>query len=141
MSRRTERVGATMREELASLFQRSMPEYLDGMITIVSVKVTADLSLAKVYVSIFRSKTEPSILIKRLNANQPELRTELAHRVRMKRIPELRFYLDDTLAEAERIEKLLQNVREEDEKRNAAYNTNPQNQDDESDDDREAGRI
>ena len=129
MSRRTERVGATMREELATIFQRHQPEYLDGMITIVSVKVTADLSLAKVYVSIFRSETDPQILIKRLNANQPELRTELAHRIRMKRIPELRFYLDDTLQEAERIEKLLQSVREEDEKRNATYGTNSQNED------------
>lgn len=106
-----------LRQELAQQFQRQLPEYLDGMVTITAVRVSADLSIAKVYVSIFNSKTAPDILIKRLNSNQTELRTQVAHAIRLRKMPALRFYRDDTLDTAERIEKLLQEVKEDDEER------------------------
>lgn len=121
-----------LRQELAESFQRQLPDYLDGMVTITSVKVSADLSVAKVYVSLYHTKTPPDILIKRLQTHQTELRTMLAHAVRLRKMPELRFYLDDTLDAADRIEKLLNEVREEDEQRRAErgeygdYNENDQ---------------
>jgi len=103
-----------LRQELAKHFQRQLPDYLDGMVTVTAVRVSADLSIAKVYVSIYNGKTDPAILIKRLNANQTELRTMMAREIRLRKMPELRFYLDDTLDTAERIERLLQEVREKD---------------------------
>jgi len=106
-----------LRETLSAQFQRSMPEYLDGMITVVSVKMSPDLRIAKVYVSIYRSTTDPEILIKRMNSHTAEIRKGLASNVSMRFIPELRFYRDDTLDAAERIDQLLQSVRNEDEKR------------------------
>lgn len=111
MSVRTEKVGALVREALATHFQRHMPNYLDGMITIASVKMSPDLRIAKVYVSIYRSKTDPDILIKRLNTHMPEVRMQLAELVQMRFSPELRFYRDDTLDAAERIDSLLKSVR------------------------------
>ncbi|HVZ40188.1 MAG TPA: 30S ribosome-binding factor RbfA [Candidatus Kapabacteria bacterium] len=117
MSVRTERVGAMLREALSTMFQRHLPEYLDGMITIVSVKMSPDLRIAKVYASIFRSTTDPDTLIKRMNTHAPELRHDLASRVTMRFIPELRFYRDDTLDAAEHIDKLLRQVRRDDEAR------------------------
>ncbi len=138
MSIRTERVGAVLRQELAENFQRQLPDYLDGMVTITSVKVSADLSVAKVYVSLFHTKTNPSILIKRLNAHQTELRTMLARNVQLRKMPELRFYLDDTLDTAARIEKLLDDVREEDERRRSErgeYTENNPNDNDRSEPD------
>lgn len=117
MSVRTERVGAMVREALGTQFQRSMPEYLDGLITVASVKMSPDLRIAKVYVSIYRSTTKPEILIKRLNTHAPEIRKRLGDDVEMKHLPELRFFLDDTLDTVERIDKLLRSVREEDEAR------------------------
>ena len=100
------------------MFQRRPPEYLDGMITVVSVKMSPDLRIAKVYVSIYRSTTDPAILIKRLNTHAPEIRRELGNHVSQLRfLPELRFYRDDTLDAAERIDKLLQEVRRDDEAR------------------------
>jgi ribosome-binding factor A len=115
MSVRPERVGAMLREALSNQFQRSMPEYLDGMITVVSVKMTSDLRIAKIYVSIYRSQTDPELLIKRMNTHTAEIRKELASHVSMRFMPELRFYRDDTLDAAERIDKLLEAVRKEDE--------------------------
>ena len=120
MSIRTERVGATIREELAKYLQRSAPDYLDGMVTVTSVRVSSDLSIAKVYVSIWKSTTKPEILIKRLNENQVEIRTHLARALQMRKTPELRFYRDDTLDTAESMEKLIREVRAEDERRAAA---------------------
>lgn len=87
------------------------------MITVTAVRVSADLSIAKIYISIFHSKTDPDILIKRLNGHQSEIRTMLAHDIRLRKMPELRFYRDDTLDTAEHIEKLLEDVRQEDERR------------------------
>ena len=104
-----------LREALSHQFQRSMPEYLDGMVTVVSVKMTPDLRIAKVYVSIYRAQTDPDIQIKRLNSHTAEIRMELASQVSMRFMPELRFYRDDTLDAAERIDKLLEAVRREDE--------------------------
>ena len=120
MSIRTERVGAVLRQTLATHFQRQLPEYLDGMVTITAVRVSADLSIAKVYVSLFNSKTDPKILVKRLNAHQKEVRTLLAREVRLRKMPELRFFLDDTLDTAEHIDKLIAQVRAEDEERRSA---------------------
>lgn len=108
------------------------------MVTITSVKVSADLSVAKVYVSLFHTKTNSSILIKRLNAHQTELRTMLARNVQLRKMPELRFYLDDTLDTAARIEKLLDDVREEDERRRSErgeYTENNPNDNDRSEPD------
>jgi ribosome-binding factor A len=87
------------------------------MITIASVKMSPDLRIAKVYVSIYRSATTPDILIKRMNTHMPEIRKRLAGEVEMKYLPELRFYRDDTLDAAERIDELLRAVRHDDEAR------------------------
>lgn len=123
MSVRTERVGALIRDELSYLLQRSPPEYLDGMVTIVSVKMSPDLRIAKVYVSIYRSATDPDIQVKRMNTHAPELRRELASRINsMRFLPELRFYRDDTLDAVEHIDKLLDQVRRDDEARGLRRN-------------------
>lgn len=106
-----------LREALGAQFQRSMPEFLDGMITVVSVKMSPDLRIAKVYISIYRSTTDPEVLIKRLNTHTAEIRRELTNNVEMRYMPELRFYRDDTFDAAERIDQLLQAVRRDDEAR------------------------
>ena len=116
MSIRTERVAATIRQALGDYLSRGTPDYLDGMVTITSVKISADLSLAKVYVSIWKSKTTPEILVKRMNDNQGDYRSVLARALRMRKVPALRFFRDDTLDEAEQIDDLIKRVREEDDR-------------------------
>lgn len=117
MSVRTERVGAMVRDALSKQFQRNMPEYLDGLVTVVSVRMSTDLRIAKVYVSIYRSKTDPALQIKRLNIHTADIRHRLGDDVEMKHLPELRFFRDDTLDTVERIDQLLRTVREDDEAR------------------------
>ena len=71
--------------------------------------MTTDLSIAKVYVSIYPTR-EAKPLLKGMQAMQPQIRHELAQRTRhqMRRVPELLFYLDDSLDYIEAIEKSLE---------------------------------
>lgn len=95
------------------------------MITVVSVKMSPDLRIAKVYVSVYRSTTAPDILIKRLNAHTADIRKRLADDVEMRHMPELRFYRDETLDTAERIDRVLREARREDAARQAARGEAP----------------
>jgi len=81
------------------------------LITVIEVKATADLGLAKVYVSVLGSKDkEKSLLI--IEKYNKELRQELAREIgkRIRKIPELNFYLDNSMDNAERINSLLSNL-------------------------------
>lgn len=115
MSIRTERVSAEIQKALSAVFQRSLPDYLDGMVTVTSVKMSPDLGIARVYVSFFRSTTSPEMLVKRLNTHSRELRHELGRSVRLRVLPELRFFRDDTLDAVDQIQTLLRNAKAEDE--------------------------
>ena len=78
------------------------------MISVTKVSVTVDLSLAKVYLSIFPiAKAEE--LMKGISSNGPLIKHELAQRTKhqMRRMPELRFYLDDSLEYIDKIEHAL----------------------------------
>ena len=78
------------------------------IITVSKVYVTSDLSIARVYVSIFPPK-EAQALLKGIQAESSGIRHELARRTRhqLRRVPELLFFLDDSLDYIEKIEKSL----------------------------------
>jgi len=141
VSIRTERVAATVRQALAEHLTRSTPEYLDGMITITAVRISADLSVARVYVSIWNSRTSPEILVRRMNANQGDFRSVLARELHLRKVPELRFFRDDTLDEAEHIEDLIRKVREEDDRMARARGDLPEQNDPVDDRDNRPGEL
>jgi len=133
MSIRTERVSAEIQKALSSMLQRSLPDYLDGMVTVTSVKMSPDLGIARVYVSFFRSATTPDILVKRLNTHARELRYDLGQLVRLRVLPELRFFRDDTLDAVDQIQHVLRNAQAEDEELRRLRGELPPNSDDGSD--------
>lgn len=112
MSVRTEKVASVIQEALAMQFQRYKPDFIDGLISIASVKVSPDISVAKVYVSLFRTKTPAELVVKKLNSRSHEIRKKLAPEISMKIVPELRFYLDDTVNALEHIDNLLKELKE-----------------------------
>ena len=86
------------------------------MITISVVRVTGDLGIAKIYITTLPdSKLEETV--DRLNEGSWQIRKQLAARIRNKvrKMPELRFFVDDTFEEAARIEKLLDEVKKDEE--------------------------
>jgi ribosome-binding factor A len=108
-SQRQLRVGELIRHALADMLTRGDvhdPVLESHMVTIPEVAVTADLRLATVYVMPLGGKDAGPVL-EALDAHKKFLRGEVAHRINLKFAPDLRFRLDRSFDEAERIDKLL----------------------------------
>ncbi|MBM3936651.1 MAG: 30S ribosome-binding factor RbfA [Sphingomonadales bacterium] len=106
------KVSSLLQSELASVFRDKFRDLTaTNMVSITMVRVTADLSLARVYISVFGPSQSDSkeSTVNRLRQAKPAIRGELGHRIRnqMRVVPDLEFYLDDSLDYAEHIEKLL----------------------------------
>ncbi|MCL4112846.1 UNVERIFIED_CONTAM: hypothetical protein GTU68_005531 [Idotea baltica] len=95
---------------MADILQRAATDGgLKGiLISVTKVSVTTDLSIAKVYLSIFPVKSGAELL-KGIQSNQPLIKHELSQRTKhqLRRVPALQFYIDDSLDYIENIEKSL----------------------------------
>jgi ribosome-binding factor A len=85
------------------------------LVTVTEVKMTPDFSIAKVYFSVFNIEDKQTPIIA-MEANYARLRHALAKRIKsaVRRIPEIQFYLDDTLDEMYRVDALFEKLYEED---------------------------
>ncbi|MGB0166224.1 MAG: 30S ribosome-binding factor RbfA [Luteibaculum sp.] len=106
---RQNKVSALIKRELAQIFVRDTKSKLGGaFVTVTQVRVSSDLSIAKVYLSLFVTgdKNETLEKIKELKGF---IRGELGKRLAkdLRKIPDLHFYLDDSLDYAEEIDRLL----------------------------------
>ena len=117
--KRQKQVAGLINHELNDIFLRmGLNMQNGGMISISSVKITPDLYEARVYLSFFQVKDNDALLTK-IQEKTKDIRKELGNRLRnqLRSIPEITFYLDDTLDYVFRIEELLKKVKE-DEKKN-----------------------
>ena len=106
---RQQKVARQIQKDLAEIIRlRGMAAYDGAMLTVSGVKITPDLALAKVYVSIFPS-TKAVDVMQQLGEETSRLRGELGRRVskQLRIVPELVFYLDDSLDYVEHIDALL----------------------------------
>lgn len=110
-TQRQKKIAGVIQKDLADILQRAATDGgMQGtLISVTKVSVTVDLSIARVYLSIFPSKQAPEVM-KGIKSNQPLIRHELAQRTRhqLRRMPELVFFLDDSLDYIEDIEKSLE---------------------------------
>jgi len=108
-STRLNKIGRLLQKELGDIFQKQTQGMHGVLISVSSVRVSPDLGIAKVYLSIFPSEKGPELL-KAIKSNTKAIRFDLGQRVRMqlRKIPELSFYIDDSLDYIENIDKLLQ---------------------------------
>lgn len=111
-TQRAARVAEQMRTELADLI-RTMKDPRVGFASVVKVQVSTDLRHAKVYVSILGDDRAKQESIKALQGATGHLRTELAHRMRLRYTPELHFELDESIEHGSRIAQLLVQVKRE----------------------------
>lgn len=105
---RQSKVSRLIQKDLGEIFQRNAQTVFAGaMITVTKVNITRDLSIAKVYLSVFGK--DPSNVIKVVQASTKQIRKQLASRIKnqVKAIPELRFFIDDSIDYLENIEQLL----------------------------------
>ncbi|MGD2081659.1 MAG: 30S ribosome-binding factor RbfA [Chromatiales bacterium] len=103
---RTERVGAQLQRELASLVREQLKDPRLGAITIQEVRVARDLSHAKVYFTILGSG-DTALNAKLLNHSAGFLRHELAGRVKLRSVPALHFVYDESIERGERLASLI----------------------------------
>ncbi|MCX2679026.1 30S ribosome-binding factor RbfA [Galbibacter sp. EGI 63066] len=107
---RQKKIGGVIQRDLAEILQRAAKEGgMSGtLISVTKVHVTSDLSMAKVYVSIFPVKNTEE-LIKGIRSNQPLIKHELSQRTKnqLRRVPELEFFVDDSLEYIDKIDKSL----------------------------------
>lgn len=98
-----------IQKDLSEIFQRDSRHWFDkAFITITEVKVSPDLSFAKVYVSLMMVDN-PVQFMEDMNAKKPEIRKALGLRIgkQVRIVPELLFVLDETQEQAQRIESIL----------------------------------
>ena len=107
-SKRTARVGRLIQKELGEIFLGQTRLAPGTLVSVTSVRVTPDLSIAKTYLSIFPSEKSGEIM-KAVKENARTIRFDLGTRVgkQLRIIPELAFYLDDSLDYIENIDQLL----------------------------------
>ena len=89
----------------------------DKLVTVTGVKMTPDLLVAKIYISVYGTENKQEVILE-LEDNQQRLRQALASKVgkQMRRLPEIEFHLDDTVDEMYRVQTLLDRVQDEDRK-------------------------
>lgn len=107
-SNRQKRISRLLQKDLGEIFQIEVSNLIPGvMITVTKVDVTADLSLARVYLSIFGK--DASEVITLIQVHNKMIRKKLGDRIKnqLRKTPELRFYIDDSLDYLDNIEKLL----------------------------------
>lgn len=108
-STRQKKVSRLIQKEVAEIFLHNGREYAPGkLLSVTKVRVSPDLSYAKIYVSIFPSQGQAEVL-KEVEVHIPQIRFELGQKVKsqLRIVPELNFFVDDSLDYMEKIDKLL----------------------------------
>jgi ribosome-binding factor A len=104
---RPDRVGEEIRKELAQLLSREVHDPGIGLITLTRVKVSPDLQLARAYYTIMGDEKAREETDKALTRATPFLRRQIGARIRLRRVPELRFEFDRSVENQDRIERIL----------------------------------
>lgn len=114
-SKRQQKFAGVIQEELAQIFQREGGAFLPNtLVTITRVRVSPDLSVAKVYLSFFNTNNT-ALSINTVNAHNGEIRYKLGARIRHQArvVPELNFFVDDTNEYVERMDTLFEKIAKE----------------------------
>ena len=107
-STRQAKISRLLQKELSEIFRRETAKTHGVIVSVSAVRVSPDLSVAKAYLSIFPSEKAME-LMDNIQASKQTVRYELAQIVRhqLRKVPELQFYLDDSLDYIENIDSLL----------------------------------
>lgn len=104
---RSERVGRQLQKELADLLQNTVKDPRLGMVTVQEVRVTRDLAYANIYFTLFDNSDRVE-QEKLLNETAGFLRRQIAHRMKLRITPELKFQYDDSIENGTRLTDLIE---------------------------------
>lgn len=108
MTRRTERINNLIRQEISDLLRRQVKDpRLNTFISVTKVITSPDLRHAKVLVSVFGDEAQRKEVLDVFSVASGFFRRELAHRLTLRRIPELSFHTDDSIEQGAKILRLI----------------------------------
>lgn len=111
-SKRQQKVARQLQKDLSEIFQREVPHLFNGaFITVTSVKISPDLSVARVYLSFLATKNK-ELLLETIQEKSKVIRQLLGDRVRhqLRIVPDVSFFIDDTVEYADKMDKLFQGI-------------------------------
>ena len=108
--KRSRRVSELLREEISRIVTQQLQDPLIGIVTVTYVKLTDDLKLARVYVSILGDEKNRQNSLLGLERATKFIRSKIGRRTNLKYIPELEFHYDETIDYAQNIELLLKKI-------------------------------
>lgn len=114
LTHRVERIQEQVREEVSQMLQTEVRDPGVGLVTVTRAKVTADLSLARIYWTIIGNDEERKKTQKALERASGFVRHLLAERLTLRRSPEVKFIFDQSVAAQDRIEQIIQEIHAED---------------------------
>ena len=114
MQHRAGRLSGEIQKEVADIITREVKDPRLSFVTVVNVIADADLSSAKIYVSVIDSDNKENVLAA-LNSAKGFIRRTLAHRLKVRTIPELYFHIDDSISYAIEMSKMIDRQIKEDE--------------------------
>src|SRR5215213_3861575 len=104
---RPSRIGDQLRAELSELIARQVHDPGIGFLTITTVTVTPDLQIARVYYTTLGDEKARRETARALERALPFLRRQIGSRLRLKRVPQLEFFFDESIERGDRIEQIL----------------------------------
>lgn len=105
---RMDRINEDIRRELSDIIRNLKDPRITGLVSVLKVEVTSDLSYAKVYVSVVGGSAEDAV--KGLKSAAGFARRELSSRLMIRKTPELKFVLDDSIEHSARIARMLNEI-------------------------------
>ena len=113
LSHRVERIQEQVREEVSQMLATEVRDPGVGLVTVTRAKVTADLSLARIYWTIIGDAAERKKTATALERASGFVRHLLAERLSLRRVPEVKFLFDQSVAAQDRIEQIIQEIHAE----------------------------
>jgi ribosome-binding factor A len=129
---RPDRVADLIRSELATLLVRDVHDPGIGFVTLTRVQLSPDLQQARVRYTTLGDDKARATTAKALERATPFLRRQIGSRLRLKRVPELKFDYDESVAGQDRIERLLSEIRREEAAQHTETERPPDDHEDES---------
>lgn len=112
---RANRVAEQMKQELTDIISRRLKDPRIGFVTITDVDVTGDLQQAKVYFTVLGDENNKKETLIALEKATGFIRSEIGSRIRLRKTPELFFEFDESIAYGHRIEKILSDIKKDEE--------------------------
>jgi ribosome-binding factor A len=117
MSYRLDKVASLIKEEISLIFLHKIQDPSLGLLTVTNVKVSPDLKHSRIYISIY-DKEKREAALNKVNELKGLIRAQLAGRLKIRYVPELTFFIDDTLDYVEKMEGLFKKIHENDNEKN-----------------------